>query len=575
MANSKCIDMQILDDKSIVLATVEGGIKVIKDGVGKDYRMQNLAGHQAGAFRSFEKDGVLLFAFLGDDSKKIIIYDFVNKAQVASYASASPILYIEVDFSGEILLFFTADFKLGLFDVGLNKLLSSIFIEKDFPLMGISFNYDLSKVALVGEGGQISVCSPSLLKLVGSCVAVGRENCFSGFLDEKNFVSVSKDGLVSVIETDTMKTYRHNIRFNSFCKKGFFVKENSIFLGIFKDASFGIYDVENEKTIIVGKLATPYEPLLVRFDEKSMLLVVEDIKQIVSVYDIGVMFSEFKAFFSKKDFTFCHKMLAENELLSLTDASKMLEDAFAAFAMSALRMAENENYEGAVKQLTPFLKVAQKKNELKEIIESIETMRNFVAFIRARKFSNAYNLSDRYRFLRLTAYYKSMEDEWHNLVEQAKTLLVSGRMEEAKECFADFRGVASKTELVKKLLSERETINLFLRKLAAKDFKAAFELANLHPVLKEIREFKTLKELGEKGAQKAQLLLKTGEIQKAFDAINALKAIPIFKNEAESLEKKAAIYQKYHAYLKVNDRIKVKILEKKYPFLTESNSCSL
>jgi len=567
--------MQILDDKSIVLATVEGGIKIIKDGIGKDYRMQNLAGHEAGAFRSFEKDGVLLFAFLNDGGKKLTIYDFVNKAQVASFSGNSPILYIEVDFSGEILLFFTADFKLSLFDVGLNKLLSSIFIEKDFPLAGISFNYDLSKVALFGDGGQVCVCSPLLLKLTGSCVAVGRENCFSGFLDEKSFVSVSKDGLISIIETDTMKTMRHNIKFNAFCKKGFFLRENALFLGIFKDASFGIYDIENEKTVIIGKLATPYEPLLIKFDEKNLLLAVEDVKHIISVYDIGAMFLEFKAFFSKKDFAFCYKMVAENELLALTDASKMLEDAFAAFAMSALRMAENENYEGAVKQLTPFLKVAQKKNELKEIVESIETMRNFVAFIRARKFSNAYNLSDRYRFLRLTAYYKSMEDEWHNLVEQAKTLLVSGRMEEAKECFAAFRGVASKTELAKKLLSERETINLFLRKLAAKEFKAAFELANLHPVLKEIKEFKTLKELGEKGIQKAQLLLKTGEIQKAFDAINALKVMPIFKNEAEGLEKKASIYQKYHAYLKVNDRIKVKILEKKYPFLTEANSCSL
>jgi len=574
-ANSQCIDIQILEDKSVVAATVEGGIKVIKGALSKDYRIQNIAGGKYGSFRSFEKDGVMLFAFLSDGGKKLTIYDFVNKVQIASHASESPILYIEVDFSGELILFFTNDCKLHIFDINSKSVSSKMAVEADFEIYKIVFNYDLSKIALIGKNGQLYICTPSTLKVVGLSVSVSGESCFNGFLDEKNFVSVSKDGLVSIIDTDTMKTARNNIRFPSFCKKGFFLNENRLFLGIFRDAGFAVFDIESEKNIASGRLATPHEPFVVRLDEKNLFLVVEDSKETISTYDIGALFAVFKDFFSKKDFTACYTMVFENELLALTNASKMLEDAFAAFSMSALKMAESENYEGAIKQLTPFVKVAQKKGELKEVLESIETMRIFVGFIRARKFSNAYNLADKHRFLKLTAYFKGMEDEWHNKVEQAKTLAIAGRVEEAKECFAAFRGVASKTELIKKLLTERETINLFLKKLAAKDFKSAFELANLHPVLQEIKEFKTLKELGEKGIQKALLLLKTGEMQKALDAINALKVIPIFKSEAEGLELRAVVYQKYYNYQKSGDKIKARILEKKYPFLTESNSCPL
>ncbi len=566
--SSKCIDIQIFDNKNIVTASNDGAIKIIKESQSKSYRIQNISGQKQGAFRSFERDGVVLFAFLSDEGSKLIIYDFDNKTQIASYVSDSPIIMLEVDYSGELILFYTSDFKLNFFNVGGKKVTSSIYIDKDFIPSKIVFNYDLSKVALLSESGQGYVCSPMLLKLMGTFVAAGQGVCFNGFLDEKNFVSVSKDGKITAIDTDTMKSSRRNIYFPAFCKKGFFLKDNTVFLGIFRDSSFGIF--QNEKNISSGKLDGVAEPQLARFDEKNLLLVVEDLKGGVSIFDIGAAFIAFRSLFLNKDFQGCYKLLAENELLALTDAPKMLEDAFSLLVSSALKMAEAERYDEAINQLAPFAKVVQKKSELKEIVESIETMRSFIEFIKAKKYANAYNLSDRYRFLKLTGYYKMMEDEWQTVVEKAKNLAIMGRLEEAKECFAPFRGVASKTELIKQLLAERETINLFVKKLASKDFKAAFELANLHPFLKEIKEFKSLKELGEKGIQKVRLLLKDGELHKAIETINTLKAIPLFRAQAESLERQAEIYHKYHGYKKAGDKTKVKILEKKYPYLIET-----
>gem|GEM_PF-2256492 len=572
--SSKLIDMQIFEDKSIATVTSEGGIKIIRDSAAKDYRIQNISGQKQGSFRSFERDGTVLFVFLTEGSKKLIIYDFVNKTQVASFSGELDILFLEVDYSGELVLFYTSDSKLNVFDVGSNKLLSSIAIEKDFVPAKIVFNSDLNRVGLVSASGQGYVCSPSALKLFGTFTTSGSDACFNGFLDEKHFVSISKDGHFMAVDTDTMKSSRYTLRFSSFCKKGFFVNDNRFFIAIFKDAGFAIFDIEEEKAVCVGKLDSA-EPQMIRFDEAKMLLVVEDAKGFISIYDIAALFTEFRAFFSKKDFVSCYTMIAQSELLFLTDAPKMLEDVFSAFAMSALKMAENENYDGAIKQLSPFMKVSQKRSELKEIVESIETMRSFVGFIKARKFSNAYNLAERYRFLKLTAYYKTIEDEWRSVVEQAKTLSISGKLDEAKESFAAFRGVGSKTDLIKQILAERETINLFLKKLASKDFKSSFELANLHPFLKELKEYKILKELGEKAVLKAELLMTTGEIQKANDAIYALRAIPLFRHEVEHLERKLVIYQKYFAHKKTGDQMKIKILEKKYPFLTESNSCPL
>ncbi len=573
--SSKCIDVQIFDNKSIVSTSGDGAIKIVTGGKSKDYRIQNIAGQKQGGFRSFDRDGSMLFAFASEENKKLIVYDFEAKTQVASYASEQRIIMLETDYSGELILFYTDDFKLNVFNVGEKKLTSSIFISNGFIPSKIVFNYDLSKVALLSDVGQGFICSPMSLKLVGSFTTAGQDACYNGFLDEKSFVSVAKDGQTAIVDTDIMKSSRYNMRFPSFCKKGFFINDNALFLGIFKDGSFVVFDVENEKNICTGKLNAVAEPMLASFDEKNLILAVEDSKSTLSIFDISSAFSIFRTLFSGRDFQSCYRLLSENELLVFTDAAKMLEDVFSAFAMSSLKMAEAENYDGAIKQLSPFLKVAQKKNELKEIIESIETMRSFVTFIKTQKYTNAYNLAERYRFLKLTGYYKVMEDEWQTKFEQAKNLAVAGRLEEARDCFAAFRGVASKTELIKQLLAERETVNLFLKKLVAKDFKAAFELANLHPFLKEIKEFKSLKEIGEKGIQKTDCLLRIGELQKALETIAALKAIPPFKAEAENLELRAGIYTKYHAYKQAGDKTKIKILEKKYPYLIEPNSCSI
>lgn len=568
--NAKVIDFKLLENKSVIVALEGGLIKIIQsDGTTKDYRMHNTASGKKGAFRSFERDGALLFAFISEDSKRITIYDLTNKAQLLSHVSENEVMFLDMDYSGEILFFYTNDFKLHTFDITNTKVTSSIFIEKDFVPSRIRVNSDMGRVALVTESGRGYVCSPSTLRVLGSFTAQGIDNCFAGFLEENYFCCVSREGIATIIDTDSMKSSKVTMRFPSFCKKGFFIDENRLFLGVFKDGKTGVYDIEEEKMTCIGRLDSVLEHTDARFDEQNMLLATLDVKDYLMIYDIQSDLANFKTLFSSKSFGACYKMLEDYELLCVTDAPKMLEDAFSAFAMNSLKLAESENYDGAVRQLTPFLNVAAKKDELKEIISSIETMRSFIAFIKTKKFSNAYNLAERYRFLKLSSHYKKMEEDWSNALARAEALSLAGKIEEAKESLAAYRGVSSKTEIIKQIVSERETINLFLKKIAAKDFKAAFELANLHPFLKEIREYKTLKEVGEKGMQKIKELLKDGEIDKAKETIAILKAIPIFRQEAETIEKRVIIYQKFFDYKKANDEVKIKIFLKKYPFLEQ------
>ncbi|MDD3467792.1 MAG: hypothetical protein PHE67_11650 [Campylobacterales bacterium] len=568
--NSKVIDLKILENKSVIVALEGGQIKLISnDGSVKDYRMQNSVSGKKGAFRSFERDGTILFAFISEGSKKITIYDLTNKTQLLSHTSENQIVFLDIDYSGEILFYYTDDFKLNTFEITNNRVISSIFIEKDFVPSRIRVNSDMSRVALVTDAGRGYVCSPAALKVLGSFSAQGYDNCFAGFLEENYFCSVSREGIATIIDTDTMKSSKVTMRFPSFCKKGFFMDENRLFLGVFKDGKIGVYDVEEEKVTCMGRLDSVLEHTDARFDEQNLFLATLDVKDNLNLYDVEAEFLKFKTLFSTKAFFACYKMFDECELLCITDAPKMLEDVFSAFAMNALKLAEAENYDGAVRQLSPFLNVAAKKDELKEIIDSIETMRSFIGFIKTKKFSNAYNLAERYRFLKLSGHYKNMEEEWSNALARAEALSLAGKLEEAKESLSAYRGVSSKTEIIKQIVAERETINLFLKKIAAKDFKAAFELANIHPFLKELKEYRTLKDVGEKGMQKIKEFLESGDIQKAKDTISLLKAIPIFRHDAETIEKRVIIYQKFFDYKKTNDETKIKIFVKKYPFLEQ------
>ncbi len=564
---SKMLDLRILEDKSIVVALESGQIKIIKDGASKDYRIQSIAATKKGSFRSFEREGALLFAFLSENSQKLTVYDFNAKTQISSYSSETQIAFLDVDYSGEILFFYTEDFKLHIYEVASGRVLNSILIEKDFMPSRIRINSDITRVALTTDAGRGYVCSPQALKVLGSFTAQGFENCFTGFLEERYVCTISRDGQTSVIDTDTMKSNRITMRFPSFCKKGFFLDDNRLFLGIFKDSKIGLYDTEEEKMVCTGRTDTVIEIIDARFDEKNLFLVTIDAKDNLYIYDIGEDFAKFKKLFSARSFSTCYRMFEEDELLCITDAALMLEDVFTAFTTNALKLAEAENYDGAIRQLSPFLNVAAKKDELKEIVASIETMRSFIGFIKAKKFSNAYNLADRYKFLRLTNFYKEMEDEWKNALGRAEALSLVGKIDEAKESLAAFRGVSAKTDIIKQVVVERETINLFLRKLAAKDFKASFELANIHPFLKELKEYKTLKEVGEKSMQKIKTLLETGDTIKAQETINILKAIPIFRYEAETIEKKVLVYRKFFDYKNAGDSVRTRILVKKYPFL--------
>lgn len=172
--SSKVIDLKILENKSVVVALEGGHIKIISnDGNVKDYRMQNSVSGKKGAFRSFEKDGAILLAFISEGSKKITIYDLTNKTQLLSHTSENQIVFLDIDYSGEILFYYTDDFKLHTFEITNNRVISSIFIEKDFVPSRIRVNSDMSRVALVTEAGRGYVCSPAALRVLGSFSAQG------------------------------------------------------------------------------------------------------------------------------------------------------------------------------------------------------------------------------------------------------------------------------------------------------------------------------------------------------------------------------------------------------------------
>jgi len=560
------LHLSVLPSGRVVCVSKSGSVKLFCDGVAKEFKIQNITTCSEPLFESFESGGKLFFIFLSDECSKLIVYDYDDKTTISSYKSSSKISYFTLS-SDKKKVVFGESGAVSLFDIESEKKIDFITLPKGFTPSKISSNTDLSRVALISSGGASLVCSFAQKKVVGSFTDHQGGGCFAGFVDEDNFVSISKEGMVLSLDTELMKTNKYNMRFGAYCKSGVFLNSNATFLGIFRDSSFAVIDVESEKTVQTGFFTGCDEPVAASFCEELLKLSVVDAKNRVFIYDIASSYTQFKSAFSKKDFFDCYKIVFENELLCLTEATSLLEDAFDGVCINSMKLAESGNFEGALKYASLFSGITQKRAEARELVESINSLKAMAEFIKAKKYANAYNLCEKNKFLKVTALYKTLEDGWLSTLDTANSLIIKGRMEEAKALFMPYRGVASKVDIIKKIITERDIINLFLKKVSQKDFKSAFELVNIHPFLKEIREYRSLEDIAQKAIQGAKSMLLQGETQKAYDALTALRAMPMIKKEVEQLERRFDVYAKYSEAKKAGDTVKYKLLEKKYPFL--------
>jgi len=88
--------------------------------------------------------------------------------------------------------------------------------------------------------------------------------------------------------------------------------------------------------------------------------------------------------------------------------------------------------------------------------------------------------------------YRTFETLWEKTLQRAKLLLENSEKAKAESLFKDFLVIASKKQQMQKLMSEYSEYEKFLSYVKAQKLSLAYGLANIHPLYKETKVYKSM-----------------------------------------------------------------------------------
>jgi len=332
-----------------------------------------------------------------------------------------------------------------------------------------------------------------------------------------------------------------------------------------------LYDLEKFEEISNEFIKLLEIPSTIEYIEDLNYLVIGTKEGSVYIYDLLSDEKQLQEFTMKNEFEKVYEIISKNPFLKRTSLYTILENRWNKILSQAHSFLERGEKETAKKLLSPFLKIPSKRAFVQSLLNDFSEFEKFKKAVLSKKYPLAYSLAAKYPYLKNTAYYKKMEEEWRKKFAKAKILINKKGMEdEVKELLKPFRGVPQKTPLIQALFTEKQLYALLLQKLHKKDFEEFFHLINRHPFLTESEEYEKAVEYGKKLLESAKDLLKKGEYKKVINIAEILARFPMYKNEAIELEEEAKILAEFQRLLALKDYEKILKFVEKYPFLEEN-----
>jgi len=353
-------------------------------------------------------------------------------------------------------------------------------------------------------------------------------SCFVISTDEKFLFVGSKLGNVSLFDIDKVELLKRS-----------YLKEES------KVTSLAF--LESKGQLVVGTKAgrLSFYPLI---PDKSLLLQKLKTKDYLSIYEEA----------------------QNNPLLYYSPIYLKLEELWKTAFSKASKMLEEGQKANAEVVLEPFSKVKSKRMCIQELFKDYHEFNKFKTYVNDKKYSLAYPLANRYEHFKKSNAYIVMENEWHVKFNKAKTYLLEKEGEEkVRKLLTNFKGISQKTILIQELFQQRTAYMLFLKKLAAKDYKALFSLLDRCPFIKEFDEYDQLVDYADTLYIKAQQALNKKDYSTALECAGELLHFPDFVDDANEMVENAHVLEKFTLAFASDNMALMYEMIGEYPFLTE------
>lgn len=151
-------------------------------------------------------------------------------------------------------------------------------------------------------------------------------------------------------------------------------------------------------------------------------------------------------------------------------------------------------------KLEVFFEDKSKKQKISKLLENIGIFKEFAYAISNRDYVLAYRLVDENEILKTTSEFEELENRFEEVFENAKNLLLKESFDatnEANEILKPFQAIASKKDIINKLLQNTDKFAQADLLLKNKHFEEYFKLAESFKAIQNTRNYKKALVFGE------------------------------------------------------------------------------
>lgn len=221
----------------------------------------------------------------------------------------------------------------------------------------------------------------------------------------------------------------------------------------------------------------------------------------------------------------------------------------------ALIYIKDNKLEEAMEIAKPFLDDQKRKEQFEVYLNMREEIGRFLEAVNKNDFKKAYDLANKYSFIRKTKVYEELEYEWNKYFNAAKKLLQESEnnLPKVEAILKPFSLVEIKKRVINQMLQNYQLFTIADKKIKDKDFVGYFELCKAHSFLKDTLIYKKTMEYAKIIQERVNQMIHTREYDKALEGATLLQNFDGYEDIAKNIIDRIDVLKKFMEYCDNDD----------------------
>ncbi len=520
----------------------------------------------------FDISNDLLQAYPKQNSKTLI---FIMDKQGLKIVSKLPLditpSIIKFSNNSKILLIGSIDGDILLYDVELKKIIYT-FSPRSDEISAITFSKDDSLVAIGSFDKKIFIhdCKNWNIITKIECKSTPEDMVFS--FDKKYLYCVQREGAVSAYCVQSAKVeYSKIFKDHWFSVIKSYISKDFALLGTRSNVLI-LFDLKSAK--VVKNITLQNSGVTsVDFDKENFYASFADGGFLVS--DMQKYKDEALVAIKLKDYIKAKELIDKNIFLYLDGTIDKLYECWDEVIKKIILLIELNEIEEAATLASAFLDNKEFNEEFSSYMSYKEEIAEFLHHVSLKHYAKAYQLANKYGYIKQLKKYQDLEELWHKSFNSAKKIIEknpnsSAAIIRAKGALHDFLNVTSKKEMIDNLLSNSKLFFQAESLVKEKKFGEFFLLCQKYRFLENTKIYHKVISVSTLLLSNISKAILNKEYKSALLLANRLLEFLPIKDEVQSKINEIKAREKFDQFFKSKDIYNAFALIEKNRFLESS-----